>query len=231
MYPSERQEQILALLKEEKSISVHKLAKLLFTSESSIRRDLAALQDLGHLKRTFGGAVLFESAEKEVSLMYRSTQNMREKAIIAQKAAVYLADGMTIFLDASSSAAQMLPYLKKYNDLTVITNSPQTSLQLGEMKIRNYCTGGLLLRHSIAYVGSGAEDFIRRFNADLLFFSCRGFSSEGGLTDSMEEEARIRQIMMKRSRKTIFLCDRSKYDQTFPYRICDIQDVDVLISE
>lgn len=231
MYPSQRQEQILALLKEEKSISVHKLAKLLFTSESSIRRDLAALQDLGKLKRTFGGAVLFESAEKEVSLMYRSTQNMQAKARIAEKAAVYLADGMTIFLDASSSAAQMLPHLKKFKDITVITNSPQTSMQLGEMKIRNYCTGGLLLRHSIAYVGGGAEDFIQRFHADLLFFSCRGFSPECGLTDSMEEEARIRQIMMRRSRRKIFLCDSSKYNRTFPYRICDVQDVDAVISE
>lgn len=41
MYYSERQAQILALLEKEKSISVHRLAKLLSISESSVRRDLA----------------------------------------------------------------------------------------------------------------------------------------------------------------------------------------------
>ena len=231
MYYSERQAQILALLEKEKSISGHRLARLLSISESSVRRDLAALEEIGKIKRTFGGAVLFEAAEREVSLMYRRSQHMQEKAEIAQKASRHLRDGMMIFLDASSSAAQMIPYLEGFKDITVVTNSPSTSMKLGELKIRNYCTGGLLLNHSIAYVGSGAADFVSRFTADILFFSCRGLSDDGILSDSMEEEVQIRRVMLQNAKKKIFLCDRSKYGQSYPYRLCKIEEVDEVISE
>ena len=231
MYYSERQSQILALLQTEKALSVHRLATRLSISESSIRRDLSALEELGKIKRTYGGAVLVEAPEREVSLLYRSSQRIPEKMEIARKAAKYIKDGMLIFLDASSSAAQLIPYLENFKDLTVVTNSPATSMKLGELKIRNYCTGGLLLRHSIAYVGSGAEDFLNRFTADIVFFSCRGLSADGILSDSMEEEVQIRRIMLKNAKKKVLLCDRSKYGQEYPYRLCKLSEVDAVISE
>lgn len=231
MFYSERQAQLMALLEREGSMSVHRMARELSISESSVRRDLSRLEELGRIRRTFGGAVLFEAAEREVPLMYRSTQRIREKEEIARKAAAFVEDGMMIFLDASSSAAQMVPLLAGFKDLTVVTNSPLISLQLGEKKVRNYCTGGLLLQRSIAYVGSGAEAFIRRFTADVLFFSCRGYSDDGVLSDSMEEEVEIRRVMLGHVRRRIFLCDRSKYGLSYPYRLCGREDVDEMISE
>ena len=230
MYYSERQNEILALLQQEKSLSVHRLARLLSISESSVRRDLAALEELGKIKRTFGGAVLFEAAEREVALAYRSSRMISQKAQIARQAAAYLKDGMLIFLDASSSAAQLVPHLEGLKDITVVTNSPLTSMQLGERKIRNYCTGGLLLHHSVAYVGSSAAEFLERFTADALFFSCRGFA-DGVLSDSMEEEVLIRRVMLRNARRKIFLCDSSKYGLSFPYRLCRSEELDAVLTE
>jgi len=231
MFHSERQNQILEYLQREKSMSVHRLAKALSISESSIRRDLAALEECGKIRRTFGGAVLFEAPEREVSLQYRKHPRMREKAEIARKASAWLRDGMVLFLDASSSAAQMVPQLERFRDITVVTNSPLTSVALGERKIRNYCTGGLLLNSSVAYVGSGAARFVEGITADAMFFSCRGFSEDGILSDSMEEEVSIRSLMLRNSRKKIFLCDRSKYGLSFPYRLCRAHELDAVISE
>lgn len=231
MYYSERQMQILEMLEKEKSMTVHRLARLLCISESSVRRDLAALQSLGKIRRTFGGAVLFDAAEPEVSLLYRRSQRLKEKTAIAQKAAACISDGMMIFLDASSSAAQMVPFLEGFHDLTVVTNSPLTSIALGEAKIRNYCTGGLLLNNSVAYVGSSAADFIGRFTADAMFFSCRGIDDGGVLSDSMEEEVVIRSAMLRCTRKKFFLCDRSKFGLSFHYRLCRCDELDGVFTE
>ena len=71
--------------------------------------------------------------------------------------AEYINNGDVIFLDASSTVAHIIPYLKKFKDIIVITNSPKTSMCLGEENIKNYCAGGLLLAHSIAYVGNETE--------------------------------------------------------------------------
>lgn len=231
MYYSERHSQLLSLLEKEKSMTVHRMARLLSTSESSVRRDLAALEAQGKIKRTFGGAIFCDAAEPEVSLLYRRSQHLKEKQEIARKAAAYVRDGMLIFLDASSSAAQLVPHLEAHADLTVVTNSPLISVALGEAGVRNYCTGGLLLNHSVAYVGRSAEQFIERFNADAVFFSCRGLSHEGVLSDSMEDETLIRQVMLRRAKQKFFLCDRSKIGLEYHYRLCRTQDVDAIVSE
>ena len=231
MFHSERQAQMLELLQKEKSMTVHRLARLLCISESSVRRDLTALEEAGKIRRTFGGAVLFDAAEREVSLLYRRSQRLKEKTVIAQKAAAHLRDGMLIFLDASSSAAQLVPLLEGYHDLTVVTNSPLTSIALGEAKIRNYCTGGLLLNNSVAYVGGGAASFVERFTADAMFFSCRGMDEDGVLSDSMEEEVAIRSVMLRHAKRRFFLCDSSKFGLSFHYRLCHRDELDEVISE
>lgn len=231
MFYSKRQSEILALLEREKSISVQKLAKLLFVSESSVRRDLSALEEMGKIHRTFGGAVLIEAPEKEVSLVYRRSQNLRQKQRIAQKAVRHVRDGMMIFLDASSTVAQLIPLLKGFHDLTVITNSPQASLMLAELKIRNYSTGGKMLNNSLAYVGVDAARALENLRADILFFSCRGLSDDGLITDSMDEEAEIRRVMLKHAKKKVFLCDKSKFGRAYSYILCSLDDVDEVISE
>ena len=231
MFYSERQMQILELLQKEKSASVHRLAKQLNISESSIRRDLMALEGIGKIHRTFGGAVLIEAGEREVSLLYRRSQNMRAKQQIAQKAVSHIRDGMMVFLDASSTVAQIIPLLDRFEDLTVITNSPQASVALAEMKIQNHCTGGRMLNNSFALVGTGAARYLENIRADILFFSSRGLSKDGVLSDSMEEEVHIRRVMLEHAEKKIFLCDRSKFGQSYPYQLCRLEELDAMISE
>ncbi|MBQ9355129.1 MAG: DeoR/GlpR transcriptional regulator, partial [Clostridia bacterium] len=157
MYNIERQNEIINILVEKKSISVNKLAKILYVSAPTVRRDLSELEQQGKVLRTHGGVILRMTAESEIPLMFREDQNSIAKQIIANKASKIVQNGSVIFLDASSTAAHIIPFLKKFSDIVVITNSPKTSMKLGENNIKNYCTGGLLLMHSIAFVGSETE--------------------------------------------------------------------------
>ena len=145
MFNIERQKEILHILEQRKSISVSELARLLYTSESTVRRDLSELERSGKVRRTFGGVVLEETLNREVPLLLRRSQNHEAKQKIAAKAASLIQNDQVIFLDASSTVAHLVPYLAKFSDLTVITNSPNTALELGSLGIRTYCTGGLLL--------------------------------------------------------------------------------------
>ena len=227
----ERQNEIMALLRERKSMTVHALSELLFTSESTVRRDLSDLERAGKVRRTFGGVILEETLTKEVPRLLRQSQNHEAKQKIAQKAKQYLANGKVIFLDASTTVAHLVPVLAEFSDLTVITNSPSTSLELGNLGIRTFCTGGALLPSSQAFVGSGAEDFVRRFNADLMFFSSRGISEDGRITDSSVEESRLRQVMMKYAKKKIYLFDTTKLGKEYMINLCHIDEVDGSINE
>ena len=231
MYNLERQTEILNILEKNKSISVEKLAKFLYVSAPTVRRDLTILQRQGKVIRTHGGVILRQTAEKEIPLIFREEQNHKSKQIIAEKASKFINNGDVIFLDASSTAAHLIPHLKKFNDIIVITNSPKTSLKLGEENIKNYCTGGLLLSHSIAYVGSEAEQFISNINADVFFFSSRGYTQSGNITASSAEEAAIKKAMMKNAEKVYYLCDKSKQNKKYMYNICTKKDIEMIISD
>lgn len=231
MYNIERQTEILNILEKSKSISVNKLSKLLYVSEPTIRRDLTVLEKQGQVLRTHGGVVLRQTAEKEIPLMLREDQNSFSKKIIAEKASRYINNGDVIFLDASSTVAHIIPHLRKFNDIIVITNSPKTSIKLGEENIKNYCTGGLLLLHSIAYVGNETEKFVSNINANVFFFSSRGYTEDGYITDSSIEEATIKKAMMKNADKSFYLCDSSKKNKKYMYNICSTKEVTEIIDE
>jgi DeoR/GlpR family transcriptional regulator of sugar metabolism len=231
MFYSERQEQLLALLKKEKSMRVSSIASKLFTSESTVRRDLTALESEGLVRRTFGGAVICETERADEPLVIRNTKNTKAKSEIAKRAAELVHDGMVIFLDSSSTAAHLVPYLTRFHDLTVITNSPATSIALGECGIRNFCTGGELSSRSVSFVGGYAQDFIRGFNADIAFISCRGLSEDGLLTESNVEFVHIKKQMMKNAKRKVFLCDRSKIDRSYPHRLATKDEFDDVIIE
>ncbi len=231
MFYSERQEQLLALLKKEKSLRVSTIAAKLFTSESTVRRDLTALENEGLVRRTFGGAVICETERADEPLVIRNAKNTKAKSEIAKRAAELVHDGMVIFLDSSSTAAHLVPYLTRFHDLTVITNSPATSIALGECGIRNFCTGGELSSRSVSFVGGYAQDFIRSFNADIAFISCRGLSEDGLLTESNVEFVHVKKQMLKNAKRRVFLCDRSKFERTYPHRLATRDEFDDVIIE
>ena len=231
MYNLERQEQILAILEDKKSISVTALAKLLYVSQPTVRRDLENLCRQGKVQRTHGGVVLRKVSDTEIPLMYREDQNNGAKKVIAEKAAELIRDGDVIFLDASSTVSYLIPHLKKFRDLLVVTNSPKTSIRLGECGIKNYCTGGQLLMHSIAYVGAEAEKFISGINADIFFFSSRGYTEDGRITDSSESEATVKKAMLQNAEKSYYLCDSSKRGKKYAFNVCTVKEIEGILTE
>ena len=101
---SKRQSDILKIIDDNVYVSVNELAALTYTSPSSIRRDLSALQNLGLVKRSHGGAGLSKTVDKVAGFYSRVSQNIKEKRAIAKKAASLLRDGQSILIDSSSTA-------------------------------------------------------------------------------------------------------------------------------
>jgi DeoR/GlpR family transcriptional regulator of sugar metabolism len=90
---SKRQEEILELLNEHNFLTVERLSSLTYTSPSSIRRDLTHLQNLSLIKRTHGGASIFNAINQSVPLNSRMSQNIIEKR--GKKAMIIAGDRIT----------------------------------------------------------------------------------------------------------------------------------------
>lgn len=231
MLIAERQQKILQLVERQGGATVEELVNALYASAPTIRRDLTAMEKMGLLQKVYGGALPLTAANREIPLTVREQSQSSAKDRMAERAAAHVRDGMVILMDGSSSVNRIVKYLEGFKDLIVVTSGAKTAVDLAERNITTLCTGGELLNHSLSYVGHHAEEFVRRINADLLFFSCHGINEEGLLTDLATEEVHLRQTMLRQARKKILLCDRSKYNKTYFYTLCHQDEVDLIITE
>jgi len=225
-----RQNDILELLKEHRTMSVTALAEALYIGAASIRRDLIKLERLGHVKRTHGGAALVDSLDSEIPLLVREETWTDEKKYIAKLAIKHINDRDIVILDSSSTTYQLAKLLTSTMNTTVITNGAKTALSLGEKNIPVYSTGGKLREFSYSFIGDTAKNLIRNFHGNILFFSCRCISQDLSLYDSSEDEAELRKVMMQICDKAVLLCDSSKFNQKSFYKICDFSNIDYLIT-
>jgi len=229
----EREKQILEILLKEKRVTVQQLAKLLFTSEPSIRRDLVSLEQQHLIKRIHGGAVLEETAlsKNKIPFLIREYEQSSAKTLIAQKAIDLVSDNDVVFLDASTSCYYLIPFLASKQNLTVITNGVKTLAKLAEYDINTFSTGGALINSCLVLVGDEACRNIEAFNADIAFFSCRGVSEEGFLTDIAREENIVRKSMIQNSKKAYLLCATEKFGKKYYHNLCHKDAITGIIHE
>lgn len=231
MSRTKRQEQILELLNEYGFLTVEKLSQLVYTSPSSIRRDLTALQNLSLVKRTHGGASLFDGVGQAVPLVSRMTRNTVEKRIIAKKAAVLLRDGQSVMLDGSSTAGYLIPYIAKHKDITVFTNNMNTAISSINYGIKTFCIGGFSVDKSAVLSGPQAYTAVSEINPDILFFSSKSLSKSGIISDPIQEENYIRSLMLKNAKTKVFLCDSEKFGDEALYRLDSVDNIDVCVFD
>ena len=225
MLQYERRQSILQYLKQHHSAKIAQLAAGIYTSEASVRRDLAALEAEGLVQRVYGGVVLAQFKNDVIPPELRDGANSAAKEAIAERAAELIHDGDTVIFDSSSTVRRICPHIKKRRNLKIITNNIRICKELQDTDISVYVTGGEYFKKRHCFLGPYAERFLENINADAVFFSCKGLSENGFITDVSEEEISLRSVMLRRARNSYFLCDDSKLGVGCIFSLCHISDV------
>jgi len=233
LFLEERRQAILDVLERDGRVTVNGLSDAMGVSQVTIRQDLRALEDQGFLERTYGGAVYKGAGTslKELSFNMRLTKMHREKDAIAKLAVLLIQENHSIALDSSTSAYALVPYLKRFNKLTLVTNGlmlAQSFLDDDENRVRVLMTGGRLRRDSISLVGQPGS--LPDINLNIGFFSSRGLAWGIGASEIDQDEVIIKQAMLTRCVKTVLLIDGSKWGQVAPYTILPDERIDHIIT-
>lgn len=106
--------------------------------------------------------------------LHREQEHRAQKQEIAAQAAQLVRDGMSLFLDAATTTVCMVPHLRGYQNLTVVTNSLLITQKLGEQgdsSMRILCTGGQYIPQNMAFGGAGrpAHDCVGAGGFALFF--------------------------------------------------------------
>ncbi|HKL72769.1 MAG TPA: DeoR/GlpR family DNA-binding transcription regulator [Candidatus Onthovivens sp.] len=234
MYDLERQDRIIEILKEKNSISVNKLANILFVSGATIRRDLSKMEQKGLVVRTFGAVILNPNpSNRETSFELREKTNVVEKRLLCQKAADMIIDNTSIFFDSSTTLLHIVPYLNNFSNLTIITNGLFIANEIiTKTKHRVIICGGEIQANTNSILGAIAYDSLNNFHVDLSIVSTAGvvLKKDEGFSESTVDSAKIKNILAKNAQKVICLVDATKINTNSLYKSIELGDVDVIIS-
>ena len=228
MLQIERFKQIRILLEKTPTLRIGQIAQLLYVSEATVRRDVDAMEKEGLLKRVYGGVTL---NKEDMPLLMRSIQHADEKDEIGRKAAQLVKDGQTIFIDSSSTAIHILPYIKHKKDMTIISNSQKVIDTLAFTNNKLIMTGGELIPRNLAYVGELACRALDMYRPELVFFSSQGIDINGEITDVSQSETALRRAAIKRGIQTVFLCDSSKAGRVYTHHVCYKDEITTIITD
>lgn len=232
MYRNEREREILKLLSSESYLTVKQISEQLYTSESSIRRDLISLEKQGAITRSYGGAELVKNSSQIIPFSARAHYNVSAKRAMARKASQLIQDGDIVFLDQSSSAFFVTYELLKKSKITVVTNNIEIIAFLSQSDIEVVSAGGLLSKSNRnCLIGNDAQRFFSEIHADILFFSSKALAWDGTIYDCNREEICIRKVMMDNAEKKVFLCDSEKFGKFSGYKQCTLKDINYLVTE
>jgi len=226
---TERQNEILRTLKENKTAVVSELAKDLFVSEATIRRDLAEMKSMGLIERSHGGALLPENAE-EISIFFRMEKNASEKERAATKALPHIPPFKTVFIDSSSTALALAERID-LSFKTVVTNNLQTAIQLSKKpNINLILLGGNVHFNTNSATGSWTARQLQDFSFDLMISSCAAILGSEVFERSLEQKE-IKRVAFERCRYRVLLIDHTKFSAHGTYRLSALSDYNVVVTD
>jgi DeoR/GlpR family transcriptional regulator of sugar metabolism len=213
MIKAVRQKKIYELLSHLSVLSVRDLSSEFAVADSTIRRDLEEMERRGELRRTYGGAVIIDTAEAEMPFVQRAVTNLGKKTAIGQVACSFVQDGDTVFIDGGTTTEQMIPCLTKKKRLTVITCGLNIANRLTQCpEIDTIVTGGFLDPESMTVIPifDDEKSSYERINISKIFFSCAGISADAGITNRIVGRISTKKKLLETASDRILLVDGSK---------------------
>ncbi|MEV5984464.1 DeoR/GlpR family DNA-binding transcription regulator [Streptomyces sp. NPDC052051] len=211
MFAAERRQLILEMVRANGAVSLRELARVVQTSEVTVRRDVRALEAEGLLDRRHGGAVLPGGFTRESGFPQKSHLATAEKTAIADLAASLVEEGEAIVVGAGTTTQELARRLARVPGLTVVTNSLLVAQALAHAnRVEVVMTGGTLRGSNYALVGSGAEQSLQGLRVSRAFLSGSGLTAERGLSTSNMLSASVDRALVQAAAEVVVLADHTK---------------------
>lgn len=233
MLKQERQERIMDLLSEKGVVTVNELCDALNASKATIRRDLVLLDEKDGVRKTYGGAMMVnKKASEDLPIELRRAMNKEEKIRIAKAATEYIREGDTLFLDPGTTIYQLACQLKKFKNLTILTNDIDIASEISRNSEHELIiVGGFNKKKTTAITGFFAEQMLKSIYVNTAFLTADSCDMDHGFMCYDMDELPIKRRMLKNSKRKLILCDHSKFHNDALVSFCPVDSVDRIITD
>ena len=234
--PALRRERMLAEIKEREFVRVAELSSRFGVSEMTVRGDLDSLAAKGKVHRVRGGAIPRLIARQEQPFEDSISSFAAEKVAIGQAAAALLEDGETVLVDVgttAAAAARAIAARTELGDVVVFHERAQDRARAragvaeghrGRAR-RNAATAPTFARRP-----DGDADRRADLPVKTVLLGCNGVDALGGVTNINLPEAEVKKRMLAVAARRIVLADGSKLGRVEVARLCDVGDVDMVLT-
>lgn len=237
MHAFQREKAIEEILQRRDFIAVRDLHPLIEGSPSTIRRDLGRMAAAGRIERLRGGVRRCERLNPNTPLGLAGTpfrdkmgRNSSQKEAIGRAAAKLCEPGEGVMIDGGASTLQMCDWLEGLG-LSVLTNSLHIVNALARQAgTRILMPGGALFREQNIILSPLGEDHMPRFFAPKLFMGAAAVGS-GGVVQPDPVLVASGRCFIERAQQVILLVDSSKFGSSSGQVVCDLQEIDTVITD
>lgn len=230
MQNRERRSRLLDLIRIRGFAALDELVRELGVSESTVRRDLDALEEQGRAKRTHGGVLYAGGMPRIGEFDERQPANWAAKRAIAAKAAEAIGDGETVLLDGGTTTYEVARLLVG-RSLQVVTNSlPVANLFASESRTDLVLLGGYVSPRTGVCLGPYANELLGRLHVTTTVLSAAGIAEEG-LFNAHLLLAETEQAMLAAAGRVIVVADSSKFGRKSLTLVSGLDSIDVLVSD
>lgn len=227
-----RRKYISDVVAREGSANVAALAERLGVTQATIRTDLRSLEKSGVLKRSHGGAIALSRAVRDMGEEEKAGINPHLKRRIAKRASGMVEKDDSIIIAPGSTMTCFAENLIPDGSVNVITPSVRVAMTLINTEgVNVFQLGGVIYGNSLSTRGEYAQAGLKYLHAAKMFFGAEGFDPQFGITCATLEEAELTREMMKNSSQIILLADSTKFCRRGFAKICDLSDIDILVTD
>lgn len=233
---ADRLQDVKRLFLKKKKVTNTELCQTFGISIETVRRDLNILEKEGFLRKIYGGAQLVEQIDSRAPVERwdaRIDKNELVKRSIAGMAASMIPEGSTVFLDAGTSIFEVVPFLIKKSNLTILTNSLRVASELGMCEhMMVYCIGGLIKPDNLTCSGFFASELLSYFyHIDYALISCDGLIPEKGTTEYSIELSMLKKNVLDKADHIIVVADHTKFGISGSCLCCPAERIDTLVTD
>jgi len=231
MYPVERQQKIVEIVRAQQVVKHSELTEVLQISMETLRRDIQVLVQQGLVAKFYGGLKEVEQPLTETLIEQRMVSQLDEKIAIAKASATVIQEGDCIFLDSGSSTYQIAKFICDMKNITVITNSLPIAMELLNTSVEIILMGGKV-RHSEKSIVP--YDFLLQYdqlNISKAFICTSGISLKNGLSDFSFDEAMTRRKIVQLAQTVYVVADHTKFERDVTVKIGPLSDADYVITD
>jgi DeoR/GlpR family transcriptional regulator of sugar metabolism len=199
-------------------------------SESTVRRDLDQLEEMGTARRIHGGVLYTGSSPKLPHFEVQQPAEWDKKKAVAAAAVRLVKDGDTVLLDGGSTTYEVARLLVG-RPIHVVTNSlPVANLFASDTNSDLVMIGGNICPRSGVARGPYTDRMLAMVRVRKTIFSVAGIHDEGFFNNDLLLVETERE-MMQAADEVIVVVDSTKFGHKSLTHLCPLNAVDHVVAD